>query len=95
MEFENNDIICSFPVKSLKFSLAPSALALNTLLFSLKYLKTTRFATFYDGAQKTKDYVILACVKCLNSVCCLWHAQNKKKMKLLADSHASPEKFTA
>ena len=41
-----------FPCKTLKFSLAPSALAFNTLEFSLKHLKFAKVSTFCRRCAK-------------------------------------------
>ena len=38
MEFDNDDVICSSPIKNPKVVARASALVLNTLSFSLKHL---------------------------------------------------------
>ena len=46
MEFDSDDVIYSFPCNTVNFSLAPSALALNTLTLSLRHLKFSKLSTF-------------------------------------------------
>ena len=64
LQFESDDVLCSAPVKTINFSLAPSALALNNTSFWSKVSKICEMLHFCRRrAQKTVDFAILTCIE--------------------------------
>ena len=95
LEFENDDVICSFPVK------CPNFFALNTPKFSLKRRKIAKFCIFAVGARKINDFFVhFDCFNAPNFVLKLYKICKNCRFRtfcakmrnffLFAENHAPP-----